>query len=243
MRPLSAPEFVRAWEGGQARPLAERALLLLAYACPEESWEELAALPIGYRDARLLTLREWALGTQLNCLAHCPACTEPLDLSFSVDDVRAEAVAPPAADLTLQVEGYDVAFRLPDSTDLATLGETGDEDAARRCLLERCLLSARRNGKKRPVNRLPAAVLDAVVARMAETDPQADVHTVLTCPACTHTWQASFDIVSFFWAEIEDWAHRTLRDVHRLASAYGWGETEILALSPQRRRFYLEMVG
>jgi hypothetical protein len=33
-----------------------------------------------------------------------------------------------------------------------------------------------------------------------------------------------------------------LRDVHELASAYGWRESEILALSPQRRQAYLELV-
>jgi hypothetical protein len=31
-------------------------------------------------------------------------------------------------------------------------------------------------------------------------------------------------------------------DVHTLASAYGWSESEILSLNPARREFYLEMV-
>jgi hypothetical protein len=30
--------------------------------------------------------------------------------------------------------------------------------------------------------------------------------------------------------------------VHTLASAYGWSESEILALSDARRRLYMEMV-
>ena len=76
---------------------------------------------------------------------------------------------------------------------------------------------------------------------MAETDPQADVQLALACPACGHTWQATFDIVSFFWSEINAWAYHTLREVHGLALAYGWTETDILALSPQRRQLYLEM--
>ena len=52
-----------------------------------------------------------------------------------------------------------------------------------------------------------------------------------------------FDIVSFFWREIEEFAIRTLREIHALARAYGWAEDQILALSPTRRRCYLEMVG
>lgn len=239
MRPLSTPELVRAWESGAARTPAERALLLLAYACPEESWEELAGLPIGRRDARLLTLREWTLGPALNCVARCPSCAEPVELNFSVADVRHDT-ATVSGELHVEIHGYTVAFRLPDSTDLSAVDGCVD---ARRALLDRCLSGAEHRGRKRSVKRLPAKVLDAVVARMAEADPQADVHTTLTCPSCAHGWRATFDIVSFFLAELEVWAYRVLRDVHRLASAYGWREADILALSPRRRQFYLEMVG
>jgi hypothetical protein len=38
-------------------------------------------------------------------------------------------------------------------------------------------------------------------------------------------------------------ARSLLAEVHSLARAYGWTESEILALSPQRRSTYLEMVG
>jgi hypothetical protein len=64
----------------------------------------------------------------------------------------------------------------------------------------------------------------------------------LTCPQCAHQWQAPLDIVSFLWSEVHAWAIRLLREIHELASAYGWSEAEILALSPWRRRAYLELV-
>jgi hypothetical protein len=65
----------------------------------------------------------------------------------------------------------------------------------------------------------------------------------MSCPACQHEWLAMFDILSFFWTEIEAWAYRTLRQVHTLASAYGWREADVLAISAWRRQRYLEMVG
>jgi hypothetical protein len=83
----------------------------------------------------------------------------------------------------------------------------------------------------------------AVAERMAQADPQAEVQLALTCPACQHEWLATFDILSFFWIEINAWALRLLQEVHRLASAYGWRETDILGLSSWRRQFYLEMIG
>ena len=77
---------------------------------------------------------------------------------------------------------------------------------------------------------------------MAQADPQADVQLALSCPVCGHKWQTAFDIVSFFWSEINAWAARILREVHILAWGYGWREADILALRPWRREVYLEMV-
>lgn len=239
MQPLTGQEILAAWEAGWGRPPTERALALLASACPETSRDELAALPVGERDGRLLTLREWTFGPALTSLATCPACSESLELRFDVADVRVPP--PPPADegvLSVKAHGYEVTFRLPGSADLAAL--EGVEDR-RRQLLCSCVLGARRKGRKQAFRRLPARVLDAVVERMSEADPQADVHTELACPDCGHSWQAVFDVVTFFWEEIESWVHRTLRDVHVLAAAYGWRESEVLALSPWRRRYYLQL--
>jgi len=246
VRALTAPELLRAWEEGRGRPLVERALLLLSYACPDESRESLLALPIGRRDARLLWLRSWTFGPLFTALVRCPACGERVELSFSARDLLGDGDASPdGTEHTLAQDGWEVAFRLPNSADLLSLAEKSSGEGAadpERRLLERCLLRARRKGRSRPVRRLPARVLNAVAQRMEECDPQADMHTDLACPGCGHTWTAVFDIVSYFWAEIESWAVRTLRDVHVLASAYGWREGEILALSPTRRQLYLQMV-
>ena len=64
----------------------------------------------------------------------------------------------------------------------------------------------------------------------------------MSCPGCGHQWEIQFDIVSYFWAELNDWAKRMLRMVSRLAGAYGWSEDHILNMSPRRRQLYLEMV-
>jgi len=72
-------------------------------------------------------------------------------------------------------------------------------------------------------------------------DPQADLQLAMVCPQCAHRWTTTFDIASFFWTELNAWALRLLREVHTLASVYGWSEAEILDLSPTRRKAYLEM--
>jgi hypothetical protein len=87
------------------------------------------------------------------------------------------------------------------------------------------------------------AVVSLIAEGMAQADPQAMVQLSLTCPACGQRWLAAFDIAAYLWAEVDDWAKRTLRDVHVLASAYSWREADILALSPTRRRLYLDLIG
>ena len=77
----------------------------------------------------------------------------------------------------------------------------------------------------------------------AAGDPQADLEVNLTCPACGHRWAALVDVAAFLWTELKAQARRLLREVHTLALAYGWRESDILAMSSRRRQAYLDMVG
>jgi hypothetical protein len=249
MRSLSATELLNVWEHGLTQSPVQCALALLAAACPDTPADTLSQLSIGQRDARLLTLREWAFGPQIAGLAACPGCGERLEMAFNVSEIRASLPLPGSNGVSEEIEtfalsiaAYALSFRLPNSHDLSVIADQADVAAIRRQLFERCVLSAQRGGADVSVAELPSDVVAAIVARMAEADPQADVQIALTCPACAHQWQATFDILSFFWQEITDWAQRILREVHTLASAYGWREADILALSPRRRQFYLEMV-
>jgi len=243
MRPLSASDLLTFWERGQTQRPVQRALALLIAACPDASPDELARLQIGRRDALLLTLREWTFGPRLECLAVCPACGERLELTFNVADIRVtheDSTRAEDGELLLRVADHEVHFRLPDSRDLERLTAGA---SARQELLKQCLIRVRHQGNEIATDQAPSDLLEAVADKIAQADPQADVQLALSCARCGHRWQAPFDIVSFFWAEIHSWACRTLREIHSLASAYGWCEEDILNLSPWRRQVYLEMVG
>ena len=71
-------------------------------------------------------------------------------------------------------------------------------------------------------------ILEQVMAGMTAADPGADTVPALACPGCGHCWIAAFDIGAYFWSGLEAWAERTLIEIHALASAYGWGERDIL---------------
>lgn len=241
MRPLDTADLLQAWERGLALPPAERALLLLAAAEPDTPPELLARRSVGQRDAGLLRLREWAFGPAMDCVGACPACGEQLELALSTADLRLSAPEPPDL-IRLEVGGYEICARVPCAGDLLALERCGEHHTARRRLLACCLLDVRCSDAAVPIDELPPEVLGAVAERMADADPLALLQVALTCPQCGHCWEPIVDIVPFFWSEIASWANRLLRDVHLLASAYGWCEAEILALSPARRQAYLDMV-
>jgi hypothetical protein len=242
MRPLSVPELLDVWEHGLTQPPIQRALAILTAACSDTEPEALARLSIGERDGRLLTLREWLFGPRLLGLAMCPGCGERLELAFSTTDLRVTSDIEPEAAYGVDTAGYEVHFRLPNSRDLAAIAHHSDVAMARQALLERCLLTARHQGQQLGAEQLPPQVTDAIAARMGQADPQAYLQLALVCPECGHQWHTTFDIAAFFWRELHAWANRTLRDVHLLATHYGWREMDILTMSPQRRQWYLHMV-
>lgn len=236
MRSLTSAQVVDAWERGLDRTVAERMLLLLDVSCSEATHEELAAMPLGRRDALLFDLRALLFGPELTGVSACPACENTLESTFRGDDLRAATDVPPAAVQHIEIEGLDVAFRLPSSNDVITVASSHGPAATQ--LLERCLDDpASLDG----VGVEWETVASAVSSAMSAADPQADVELSLTCPACATTWAAPFDIAAFLWAEIHGWVSRLLRDVDQLARTYGWAEADILALSPTRRNAYLEL--
>src|SRR5262249_4245606 len=198
MRALNAQQLLAVWESGQGPSPAERALALLAAACPATSLKSLAELSIGQRDARLLRLREWAFGSQLAGIADCPQCGERLEMIFAADDIRAGEENESSEPLSLGVEDYEISFRLPNSSDLMAAPKGGDRNAIKQTLIERCVLRADRRGAAAVIAQLPESVIISISERMAEADPQADVQLALDCPGCGHQWRAVFDIVSFF---------------------------------------------
>jgi hypothetical protein len=254
MHPLSASELLNTWERGLMQHPVQRALLLLEAAYPEQSASELGQLSLAERDARLMELRQMIFGSELDSLAACPACGTRLEASLSTQDLRSSLASPEPDDYTVSMAGYQVRFRLPNSLDLLAILPGGDPMSMRSTLLERCLVSV--EGPLEPPesstieDALPAArskaVPPAVMAAVAESlenlGDQTDIWLSLTCAACGHTWGASLDFPTFFWTEISAWARRLLVEVHTLAAAYGWREADILALSPGRRQFYLELI-
>jgi hypothetical protein len=240
MRTLSNAGLIDVWERGAAEHPVDRALTLLSI-CTGEPSDTLAGLSIGARDRKLMQVYEQLFGPVLNAFARCPACDEPHEYTLSTHDL----VTPPASDernaISLTTSDAIFALRLPNSLDLRAVVSCVDPELAGRILAERCVLEAHIAGKSIPSNELPHDAIEPISSALAAADPAAEVLIGLNCIACSHQWQVALDIERFLWSKITAASKRLLREVHALASAYGWSEADILALSPARRQIYMEL--
>src|SRR4051794_6307419 len=224
---LSAAAVLELWEEGNALRPVERAVALASLE--GENADEVARLPLGRRDARLLRVHAALRGPALDATASCPHCAADSEFALDVDELIARGDEAAAAE-PIEVDGRAIAWRPPDSRDVSAAAENDDVAAAERVLLERCI----DGGATEEVRR---AVTDA----MSQVDPLAEVLVDVSCPSCGEAFVADVDVARFVWAEVRARALTLLRDVDALARAYGWTEEEVLALGNARRAAYLEL--
>jgi len=227
------PRLLAAWEASIPLPPVQRALALLA---ARRADTDAAALPVGIRERCLLELRAAVLGDALACESDCPACGEAVEFTLSAS---ALLVCTDGAPHHLERDGWRVAFRLPNSRDVAAALASDDPEQT---LLAACVLEAERQGAARHPSDLPPDLVAAIEAELDAAAPLACPRLDLACPACGHAWQAEWDIAAHVWRELRGWAEDLLDEAARLSLAYRLPVDEALRLSPWRRRFLLERV-
>ncbi|MFE7384559.1 hypothetical protein ACFU9F_29865 [Streptomyces zhihengii] len=244
MRATDPAALLATWEAGLTGRAADRSLLLHLAARPGADTGELLAVPVGEREADLFALRRALFGDRMQVRVACGACDEEMEFDLDAGVLGARPDPPPGP-LRVAEDGWEVEFALPTVAALEAAASAGDPAEARRRLVASCTVRALRGGEEVPAPDLAAALPAGVERRIAEAaaeaDPVADVTLSIACPECGEATPAELDITSYLWAELDTWARDLLLDVHLLASAYGWSEPEILALSPTRRRYYLEL--
>lgn len=241
LSPLSPRQLVDAWEAGHDKAAPQQALVLLRNAGRFDG-KELSDLTVGGRDAMLLELRARTFGPTLQVSGVCPSCGHTTHFSVDVAEIQASG-----RDLgeqrihRLATREWTIEFRLPLVEDLDAAALAPGIDAARAVLLRRCVTRATGTGGDVDPALLPEAVVDALAEAIESWDPLVETALAVECGACGHQWHALLEIGRFFYAEIEDYVRRLLREVDELARRYGWREADILAMSSLRRHAYLAM--
>ena len=245
---LNHADFLALWETGHRLHPLDRGLLAIQSSLPADGQESsVADWPLGRRNRALAQLRALYFGPRLEGWTVCAKCGEKMEFEL---DCRTMAETPDTP-VDSRVSVDDCTFRLPTSRDLAHIANESDPAQAVVRLIAGCFIHAEKkkssveddsNYALNAIQSWTPERLEAVAEKMAGVDPLADISLGLDCPLCHHTSEEALDLVDFLWTEIEARARRLLFEVHVLASAYGWAESTILALSDVRRTTYLRMV-
>jgi hypothetical protein len=237
----SSAHLLSLWDQAQGEKPGRQGLILLmrlADLTPEKAGE----YRVGERDAFLLRIRKQLFGSQAEAAATCPACGDVSEFSFDVDALMVTPQETMAEEYTFGP--YQFALRCPTALDASLVCSAPGLGAAEEFLLGKCLRYVRHGDDYVSPDQyrlLPRDVRGFISATLERCDPQAAAVFEIQCRVCGTNWTELFDVVSFLWAEIADTAARALREVHELATSYGWAESEIVNMHPARRRFYLSM--
>ena len=239
---LTDRDLLSVWEAGSRQSTVEKSLWLLTKAFPHLSFDQVAGLSIGDRDARLLQIREQLFGKVLKNAAVCPHCQNPVEWETSISDLKLQPIREDPAEKTLDLRfnGQTIHFRLPNTLDVLEVMSLTSPAMQADALIRTCTLQSTLPFER--VEDYPDELKSAILHQMETNDPQADIVMDICCPACAHTWSMLFDIMEYLWKEIDEWARQLLQDVYLLARTFGWSEREILDMSRFRRNLYIEMI-
>lgn len=221
------------WERAATAPPAARDDALLGDAAPAS---------LSARNAALLALRSRLFGATQRLVAACPACVAQLEFEIDCDALSRSLLPAPDTDgmHELRCDGFLIAYRVPSIGDWRAAAQSDDFAIE---LLRRCISHCEFNGMPHDADTLPNAVTDALSDALEALEPGSCVDFDLRCPDCGARWNAPMDCAAVLYGEARARAEALLVEVDALARAYGWSETQVLALSPTRRAAYLQLVG
>ena len=195
---------------------------------------------------KLLQLRQRMFGDRMACLTVRPKCRVELEFSVFASTLLQQAGQTSCGDHWVEGFGHRVNFRTPDSTDLLCASSRLEGPTRRKCRRAFCRAAfwtrrARTGTSERTHCRRTSSSCCPKKWNAATRSQRCG----LTCAArnaamsgrsCTTSRRCS-------GSRSTAGAAGLLREVHAIASAYGWAENDVLRMSASRRARYLGLIG
>jgi hypothetical protein len=232
---------------------ADRATLttkVIAYCCADSSLphiarEELAwNLPLSARIIRLLRIVELTIGSDVLPLAlPCPHadCRQKFEIALPFASIAPEAGEPGVSAKVVQfpLENHaPIILRLPTGRDQLAWGNQHFENQ------QDALMAIVRSLAIEPGG-LPVLAPDQLAplaAAMEAADPLVAFTVHTSCPQCHRNAIMEVDLEAAALHHLASFRRALLRDVHELATRYGWSEDQVLAIPARRRSEYIRLI-
>jgi hypothetical protein len=222
-------ELLSAWEAAVAVPEPARGAALVAAAGLADDLDAALDLPVGESAALAVRLHAELFGDEVEGLVTCEPCGTVLDVSVPL-------AALPSAHGDAAVVG-ELRVRAPTTRDLLAARDSPDPA---RALLAACVTGA--GGAPADPGALDEVSLGLVDDAAEELAGAAAIVVRVTCPECGAAVTAPLDVGALLAERVARAAAEALAEVAELAAAFGWSEAEVLALTPLRRRAYVDLV-
>ncbi|MBL29426.1 MAG: hypothetical protein CMM50_17985 [Rhodospirillaceae bacterium] len=224
---------------GAAEELACADPLRLLQDCLEDGGpgsvqpNEAPLLPLADRDLLLAEIQRDAFGDRCEADAACIACGQPYTMAFSLGAMMASQRDPEDSlvegpDPESRFRLGDVRFRLPSSRDLADAAAAEDPASA---VLTACILSGDPAGRETDIE-----------AAMAAAGPVLDLDLDAVCPNCGTSQSPRFRISDFLRQCFVQERRLRQREIHCIATAYGWSYDSIMRLSRADRQDFVGLI-
>lgn len=227
-----AANLLASWEAGLQAPAPVRGAAVLAKLRPEG--EAVLDLPLPDVAALAVACLAEVSGDDVEGVLACGTCGTLLEVRVRLPDLLGE---PPVPEPRARGRPARVAVRPPTPRDLAAAAV---DDDARAVLVRRCVTRA--DGAAVDPATLSPADLAEIDEALESLAGQALPVVRAACPDCGGTASGAVDAADLLWRHVEAAAAAVLRDVARLATAFGWREPDVLALTTYRRSAYLSLV-
>lgn len=247
-----AATLLAAWEFGAETPELARGAAVLDIVGVETVGQELLPGESSAIDLPIQTLAGLAVrclidafGDTVESVIRCDGCGLTLEIDLSLQMLVDGPAERPTDDRCAAQESVmiasspgPIAIRAPSTRDL--LAAAGRRDA-REVILCRC--GRHPDGRTLDPHALTVDDLAAIDAALESLAGAAFPTIGTQCPGCGRTVTGVIDAGALLWERVRTAAPAVLADVAALAGAYGWSESDVLALSPSRRSAYLRLAG
>ena len=178
----------------------------------------------------------------LSLVVQCPgeSCGQLLEISLALDDLLALQHQAERRELLEWRDGaMALQLRRPTGGDQRTWRSTVFENsAAAQSEIVRSLLVEETKTTEEP----DSAWIQALDAELAAFDPLVAFSVRIACAECGRENEFPVELEELALRELGKIQEQLLRDVHRLAARYHWSESEVFAVTPERRERYLRLI-
>lgn len=201
--------------------------------------QEISDMSVGDRQFLMLRLSVWLGEDHRWIRGRCEACTKFYDIGFRRSELPVKEAGEGYPNVSVEIRNNPVVFRLPSGRDQEATSSDQPEEDSIRDLLRRCMVSTDENGDVTDfIHSLEEEEIGIIDGVMESIAPQVATEIITTCPECGARSVVKLDPYAMATPD----EGNLYEEVHHLASHYHWSEEDILALTRDRRRLYIDLI-